>query len=233
MDGSLLAELQDQDKEFRVYRAGAETDIDTQFATRSVTVTHESLPPGGPDPFVVIEEDGEFAGAIGVTDLQDLLEPPIVRPGEDDDTPAGYEVLFDVLDETVFTALERRQLLAVSREIEDRAMRVGTGTLRVSFQTLSRFKSQAEVYRQLAAETDLEIHIYGVDDWTPPEIPQITYHGLTESPLERYWILAFDGGPDERQACGLVANERTAGYDGVWTYDADLVEKILTTLKTG
>jgi hypothetical protein len=232
MEGTLLRELQNQDKQFRVYGGGEQTDIDTQFASRSVSVTHETLPPGAPDPFVVIEEHGEFAGAISVSDFQELLEPPIVRPGERDDIPAGYRVLVDLLDETVFTSLERRQLLAVSREIEDRALRVGSGTLRASFQTFSRFEPQMELYRRLAAETDLDIHVSGVEDWTPPDIPGLTYHPDTEGRLERYWMVAFDGGPQEIQACGLVATERRDEYDGVWTYDSGKVETILSTLRT-
>lgn len=231
MFDSLLADAQRGERQFTVYRAGEETDIEVQFEAYDIDVVHGELPPGGPDPFLVIEEHGEFAGAIALEELEVLLEPPIVRPGDREDVSPGYSVLFDVLDETVFTAMERRQLLAVSREIEDRAYRVGTGTLRVSFQTLSTFESQAPVYRRLAAETDLDIHIYGVDDWTPPEIAGITYHEVAADTLGRYWVLAFDGGSDEMQACGLVAQERTEGYDGVWTDDPEMVGEILRELE--
>lgn len=228
---SLLTDNRKRDRQFTVYRSGKETDVEAQFTTHAVDVVHRELPPGGPDPFIVIEEDGEFAGAIALEELAWLLEPPVVRPGDREDVSPGYSVLFDVLDETVFTAMERRQLLAVSREIEDRGYRVGTGTLGVSFQTLSTFESQAAVYRRLAAETDLDIHIYGVDDWTPPQIAGITYHGVVADTLGRYWVLAFDGGNDEMQACGLVAQERAEGYDGVWTDDPGLVADVLRELE--
>lgn len=227
---SLLSEIRGREKQFTVYRSGDETDVEVQFATHNVGVTHRELPPGGPYPFLVIEENGEFAGAIGLEDLNWLLEPPIVRPGEHDGVSDGYRVLFDVLDETVFTAMERRQLLAISREIEDRAFRVGSGTLRVGFQTLSTFESQVEVYRQLATRTDLDIHVHGVADWTPPEIAGVTYHGVTDHALERYWVLAFDGGPDETQACGLVGQEQPDGYSGFWTDDAEIVGDIVAEL---
>lgn len=221
----LLAEVEDRDRQFTVYRSGEGTEVEDQFATHDVSVTRRSIPPAGPDPFLVIEEGEEFAGALGLSELESLLEPPIVRPGDRDEIAAGYRVLFDVLDETVFSAMDRRQLLAVSREVEDRAYRVGTGTLHASFQTLSTFESQVDVYRQLATSTELDIHIHGIPDWVPPEIAGISYHELDDA-NGRYWALAFDGGSNESQACGLVAREQTGRYDGFWTDDADLVEEL-------
>jgi DICT domain-containing protein len=148
-----------------------------------------------------------------------------------EDAPGGYRVLFELLDETVYTALERRELLAVSREIEDRAFRVGDGTLRVSFQTLSAFESQAALYHKLASATDLDIHIYGVDDWTPPRIDGITYHEFSAGPLERYWVLAFDGSSDGTHSCGLVGQEQSDGFDGFWTDDEKMVAEIMDRLE--
>ncbi|MEF8815103.1 MAG: DICT sensory domain-containing protein [Halovenus sp.] len=233
MFDSLLTEVQATDKQIVVYRRGQKRDLETRLATHNVAVTRRALPPGGPDPFLVIEEEGEFAGALGLVDLDGLLEPPIAHPGERDDISAGYRALFDVLDETVFSTMERRQLLAVSREIEDRAYRVGTGTLHASFQTLSTFKYQTDVYRELATETDLDIHVYAIADWTPPEIAGITYHEYGDDTHGRYWTLAFDSGGDNSRACGLVAREHSDRYDGVWTYDSELVSDIIAVLTEG
>jgi len=224
----LLAEVQNRGRQFTVYEGEEDTGIPSQFATHAVSVRREKLPAGGPAPFVVIEQDDEFAGALPVDELQKLLEPPIVRPGEREDVSEGFGVLFDVLDDTVFTAMNRRQLLGVSREIEDRATRVGTGTLRASFQNRSRLEPQIELYRYLASHTDLDIHIYGIDPDDAPAIPGVTYQRGEQ--LDRYWSLAFDGGGDESQSCALVAREQSGGYDGFWTYDPGLVEEILATL---
>ncbi len=229
---ALLDEVGNRDKQFTVYRSSQPTEVEAQFAAHDVSVTQRTLPPDGPDPFLVIEEEGEFAGALGLAALDGLLEPPIVRPGERDDVSPGYRVLFDVLDETVFSAMDRGELLAVSREIEDRAYRVGTGTLHVSFQTLSTFQSQAEIYRHLARATDLDIHIYGIADWAPPDVPGISYHEYDDT-HGMYWALAFDSGSDEAQACGLVAQEQDDQYDGFWTDDSDMVGNIRATLSDG
>lgn len=233
MLGSLVTDRRESDRRFVIYRPEGDQDLGEWFANHGVEVEYRPLPPDGPDPFVAIEADGEFVGALGVAELTWLTEPPIVRPGEREDPSEGYRVLFDLFDETVFTTMERRQLLAVSREIEDRVYRAGTGTFHVSFQTLSTFESQIEPYRRLAADTDVDVHIHGLADWTPPALPGVTYHGYSESALNRYWVLAFDGGDGQAQPCGLVAQEGSDGYSGFWTDDAETAGEILTELAEG
>lgn len=229
MFDSLFSDVRDSQRQFTVYRNEEDTDLESQFLTRNVDVRYRDLPPGS-DPFLVIETDGTFEGALSLTELAALLEPPVTRPGALEDVSEGYRILFELLDGTVYTALKRRELYALSREIEDRAFRVGDGTLRVSFQTLSTFESQAELYRKLATATDLDIHIYGVADWTPPRIEGITYHEFADGPLERYWALAFDGGSDGTHPCGLVGQEQPDGFDGFWTDDEGMVAKIMDRL---
>lgn len=227
---SLLSDIRDRARHVTVYRHGDETDLEDQFAVYGIGVEYRTLPAGSPDPFVVLEKDGEFAGALGIAELERLLEPPIVRPDERGGVSEAYRAFFEMFDNTVFTALERRQLLAVSREIEDRAYRVGTGTLYVCFQTLSTFESQTDVYRTLATETDLDIHIHGLEDWSPPAIDGITYHGSEDEAFERYWVLAFDGGIGGGHCCGLLAKDTADGFSGLWTDDSEIVADIVTEL---
>ncbi|EMA70755.1 sensor protein [Halorubrum aidingense JCM 13560] len=228
---SLIDEHRARKHQIVVYSSGARPEIETWLADHGVAVESRSLPVGGPDPFLEIKTDGEMVGIIGANAVEALLEPPIRRPGDRSEVSEGYRVLFEILERTVFFGMNRRDLLAVSREIEDRAFRVGEGTLWVSFQTLSTFRSQTEVYRTLGAETDLEIHIFGVEDWTPPPISGITYHAEAAARFEPYWVLAYDGGTDEAQACALVAEEHANGYTGFWTNDSATVENIATTFK--
>lgn len=227
---ALLEDAHNREKQFVVYGSDDGAGADELLTTRGVSVTYRDLPPDGPEPFLVVRESGEFVGALALDELEALLAPPVVRPGDRDGASEGYRVLFEALRDTVFTALERSELLAVSREIEERALRVGRGTLRVSFQSLSKFASQTGVYRRLAAATDLDIHVYGADDWTPPEIAGVTYHGDVDPGLEQYWVLAFDGGGSDMQACALLARERRDGYQGCWTNDPETVTEILETL---
>jgi hypothetical protein len=224
-----LETVERQRKQFTVYSDADASDLTSRLATRNVTVEHRPLPPTGPSPFVTVRENGEFVGALSLADFRDVLRPPIVRPGDWEGVSAGYRAVLAALEETVFTALDRRQLLATSREIEDRALRVGTGTLRVSFQSFSVFSTQLGLYTTLAAETALDIHVYGRPDWTPPAVENITYHG-TDS-LAAFWCLAFDGGSERSQACALIARETPDGYTGFWSYDPELVADVLRTLE--
>jgi hypothetical protein len=224
----LLARLRDRERQLVVY-GEQETDLEQQFATLDVSVVHRPLPPEVSEPFVVIEEDGTFAGAVALSSLEELLEPPIVRPGERDDVSPGYQVLFDALEETVFTAMNRRQLLAVTREIEERAFRLGSGTLRASFQTPSAFESQLDVYRTLGTETDLDIHIYGRDDWELPAIPNVAYHALGTDTIARFWLVALES-DDGSVACGLIAEQQQDHYRGFWTDDPAALSEVLTEL---
>lgn len=226
-----LDTIEQRRKRFTVYSDQPAPDLPEQLATRNVTVEQRQLPPTGPPPFVAIHDGDEFVGAISVDSFQELLAPPIVRPGDWDGLADGYRTILTVLSETLFTALDRRQLLATSREIEDRALRVGEGTLRVSFQSFAVFSTQLNIYTTLGEETDLDIHIYGTPDWSPPSIQNVTYHRDETGDLALFWCLAFDGGPDETQACVLVAQEQTEGYRGFWSYDRSLATDVLRTLE--
>ncbi|WP_276271370.1 DICT sensory domain-containing protein [Haloarcula litorea] len=226
---SIRSAASESRKRFVVY-AAEDTDLTSQFATHSVTVDHRPLPPDGPAPFVVIEDDGEFAGAIPLADLDVLLEPPVVRPADPDEVSPGYRALFEVLDETVYTALTRRQLLVVTREIEDRAARVEQGALGVSFQTRAAFEAQVDVYRHLAAETALDIDVYLPVDWTPPAVPGLTVHTDEDGVLAPYWVLVFIGPVRDQFSCALVARETDDGYDGVWTDDPELARHVADEL---
>lgn len=223
---SLIDEVRERNRTVTVYRRGDPTEIETWLANHGVAVESRPLPVGGPDAFMEIKTDGETVGIIAVDAVEQLLTPPIRRPGDRHDISEGYRVLFEMLERTVFSGMTRRELLAVSREIEDRAFRVGDGTLRVSFQTLSTFRSQLDVYRALGTETSLDIHVYGVGDWTPPSIPGVTYHADGTARVDPYWVLAYDGGPAATQACGLVAEERGDEYTGFWANDFATVEHI-------
>jgi len=225
MFDSLFADIDSQEREFTVYQSGEETEVESQFETHNVAVSQSDLPPEGPEPFLVIEDEKEFAGALPVAELDRLLEPPVVRPGEREDVSKGFGVLFEVLDETVFRSMDRAQLLAVSREIEDRAARVGEGTLRVRFESRSVFEPQTALYRELAAETELDIHVYGIDD---QPLSGVQFH--RREGFDSYWVLAFDGGPDKQQACALLARRQGTQFEGFWTYDPELVDRIMRPL---
>jgi DICT domain-containing protein len=229
-----------------VHYAPEPGDLADQFAARNVEIRHRRLPPGGPDPFVVVRRDGAFRGAVTVDDLRQFLWPPIRRPPDLETLSPAYRALFELLDDTVFASLRRRQLLATSREIEDRAWRTRRGTLHAGFQSASAFRAQRSVYRQLVAMGDLDVHVYVATDAPRDELDpdlDLDADGATihaEAGIDRFWFLVFDGGGDDEQKCALVAEQRGADgggdedededaetYYGVWTYDPVLVDRAL------
>lgn len=230
--GDLIEAVERRRKRLTLYGTDEEAELLAQLATRNVDVEHRSLPEDGPPGFVVVRDREGFVGSIGVAELRELLEPPIARPWDLDLVGEGYRAVFELLDDTVFASLDRRQLLAAAREVEDRAWRVGTGTLRVGFQALSAMRAQVPVYARLGASTDLDVHVYGGQDWAPPSIPNATVHAESGGEIGSFWFLVFDGGGERTNACALIAEERTADrYYGFWTYDVGLVDRALAHLR--
>ena len=214
-----------------VYSEDTNTDLAEQFETKNVTVQYKRLRSVGPNEFLVIRDEDGFQGAIGLPALREFLTPPIIVPWSDEFDPSSFRDLRTLLDETLFTSFDKRQMLATSREIEDRAWRVETGSLHVGFQAFSAFQEQMAVYRRLAAETELDIHIYGRADWQPPRIPNTTFCARTNDEIGRVWFLVYDGGDDDQQKCALVAEERDEDeFFGFWTYDSTMVDELCSHL---
>ncbi|WP_339104381.1 DICT sensory domain-containing protein [Haloterrigena salinisoli] len=177
-------------------------------------------------------ETGDFVAAIGLEAAREFLEPPIVAPWDETDADAAYRRVIEVFEATVWRALDRRQLLAISREIEARAWRVGGGTLRVSFQRAAALEAMAPVYVRLAGESALDVHVYIADDWERPAIPGVTIHADAGPEIGEFWAITFDGDGDELRTSGLVARERADGtFEGYWTDDAALVAELEEALR--
>ncbi|MFC4246609.1 DICT sensory domain-containing protein [Natribaculum luteum] len=226
----LLSTVERRRKTIVVYSSD-DDDVADGFEVRNASVEHRRLPDGAAGFAVVRGRDG-FAGAIGLGELEEFVEPPIYSPWDEAFLTAEYRTLFELLDDSLFASLDRRQLLAATREIENRAWRVGRGTLRVGFQRLSILETQIDFYARLGAETALDVHVYGRDDWDPLEIPNTTVHAEPGDEIGSFWFLAFDGGDDETQACALLAKERAPGkFSGFWTYDPQIVDEMMTYVR--
>ncbi|WP_284009548.1 DICT sensory domain-containing protein [Haloarcula pelagica] len=232
---SAIIEAVASDRKDVVVYAPDDTGVDlaTQLLTRNVTVDHRRLPTISADAFVVVRDDGRFRGAVALSDLLAFVEPPVRRPADRDDLDPAVRAIYELLDNTVFVALTRRQLLATSRELEDRAWRTGRGTLHVGFQSAAAFEAQADLYEELAATTDIEIHLYMADAPALDRFDGTEVHVHTGPSPEvgRFWFIVFDDGADGTQNCALIAEQTdTDEYRGLWTYDASLVDRALDAL---
>jgi hypothetical protein len=206
-----------------VYADEPRPEIASHFEGWNVEVRFDRLPVGTADGFVTVRQGAEFLGSIDLRVFDPLLEPPAPprSVGVVDDRP--LDPVLGLLDDTTFRTFDRRQLLAVSREFEDRAWRVGTGRLHAGFQRPAAFDAQRDVYATLA-DSGLDVHVYVDGAWSGDPVEGVTTHADPDDELGRFWFVAFAADGD--QDCALVAEERDDGYDGFWTYDRDRVAEI-------
>jgi len=221
----LIAGVEDNEKTLTVFNAdpGVVTRLREDFGDRNVRVRGEETPSGKPGEFVTLSHDGEVLTAAGLSDLRQMLDGDPVRLGLRD---RPYQPILDHLDDTIFTSWDVGQMVTASREIEDRAFRVGSGTLHAGFQYLSTLENELPIYERLGA-TDVDVHVYAVPDTEPPDCGGFTLHLERADEIERSWFVVFDGGPDPADRCALLAEERgDRVFYGFWTYDGSTVDYI-------
>ncbi|MDS0474481.1 DICT sensory domain-containing protein [Natrinema sp. 1APR25-10V2] len=210
-------------------------ELRRQFETRNVDVTHRSLGSLDETGFVIVRDaDGAFRGALGIDQFQMILSPEIHPPWELAETDDDRAELFDFLENTLFTSYDRRQMLATSREIEERAWRVGSGKLYAGFQRPAALAAQTDIYERLGSRGSLTVAVFLDGAWNASAPDNVTVVSTSDGELGEYWFVAFDGGGNEIEACALLAEERRDGeYYGFWTYDpatvADLVSHLEAT----
>jgi len=205
-----------------------------QFETRNVDVRHQSLGSLDGAGFVIIRDtDGAFRGALGLDQFLAILSPrthpPWVLAETDDDRTA----LFNFLENTLFTTYSRRQLLATTREIEDRAWRIGTGRLYAGFERATALAAQREVYERFGRLGSLTVAVFLDGEWTESIPEGVTVVSANGSELGEYWFVGFDGGDNDQEACAVLAAERRPGeFYGFWTYDSAMVAELFAYLET-
>ncbi|PSQ52533.1 histidine kinase [Halobacteriales archaeon SW_8_65_20] len=223
----LIRGVETYEKTLTVFNSD-ETTVDslrTQFGDRNLTVEHETAT--GPDSYVVLSEESEFVTAASVADV--LATGSDTEPELASDT---YRPILDHLDETIFTSYDTEQMIAASREIEDRAWRLGTGELHAGFQKLSILNPQMDIYERLASKGDLNVHTYATpDDDVPHHDTDLTIHVERSDEIRESWFVVYDGGGVDVNKCALVAEEREPrSFYGFWTYDAETVDWLLDYL---
>lgn len=217
------------------------------FEEQPIDVGTDEIPDYEADT-VVLLEDGEIVASSPLAALRDailLVNSDLFITGtrslEEIEVP---DVLAGLID-TPFSLrgypesnTEKLLLILVSRFVERRAAEAGAGTLRASFQYLSRVDDEQgtrTVYETLA-ERPLDVHLYGVPDWIPSrELDVITHAGRTED-FERAWFVLFEPAESESgppagdgggEPIGLLAYEtEPRQWSGFYTTDRERLEAI-------
>ncbi|MFD1570544.1 DICT sensory domain-containing protein [Halorubrum laminariae] len=240
----LIAGVEAHEATLTVYNAdAADTDaLREHFADRNIRIVDEQSD-AGPAAFAVLSRDGAFVTAVTVDEL--LPDGPAdgdivgTDPGDgtrrggtrrDETRRVGGPVL-DHLDETMFTSYSRADMVAASREIEDRAWRVGDGELHAGFQTLDVLTGETDTYDVLGEKTDLDVHAYAADEGNAPDVKHYTVHVGRTAEIREMWFVAYDGGDIDEAKCALLAEERSDGeFYGFWSYDPETVDDIIDYL---
>ncbi len=208
--------------------------------TQPVDVEDVEMAGEGED-VVALVEDGEIVARSPLSALMDsvlLINSDLFKTGTRELTETDLPDVFEQLDDLAFTVRgypasnkEKLLLIVMSRVIERTAYEHGSGTLRSSFQRLSRLQDERgtrEVYRTLGG-TDVDVHVYGRCDWEGVRELPVTVHAGDSYEYRRSWFVVFT--PDDPAArddhVGLVAIEHDRNvWDAYWTFDAETVREI-------
>ena len=205
-------------------------ELETYFETQSVRITAGQTVSGSPEAVAVLSDESAVLAVVDVSMLRRLLEEGPSKAGGLGIADGKYEPLLRHLKETTFTSYDTRQLLYVSREIEDRARRTGRGSIHAGFQQCSVIAEQRAIYTDLARR-GVSVHAYGVPDATPPDLGSARIHAVCTDEIAETWFVVFDGGGSDAQKSALLARERDENtFYGIWTYDPTFIDHILAHL---
>lgn len=234
--------------------------LEATFPEHSVPVRELSIPDDEGD-IVALVREGEV---LATSPLSAVAEQLLfvnsdlfttgTRPLEDVDLPEVLVGLDDVrLQLRGYPESDREKLvlIAVSRLIERRAVAAERGTLRTSFQRLSRVDDERGtrfVYERLQ-ETDVDVHVYGVADELPEPDVRDVVHASRDDDLRRSWFVVYtppgwedaasdssgnwsepDGRDRDDVALGpaalLAVETSPRTWTGFWTFDPDRVRSL-------
>lgn len=173
------------------------------------------------DAILMVNSDLYSTGTIG---LDEVTVPDVV------DGLAGSRFRLRGYPES---NSEKLVLILISRHIEQLAHQAGEGTIRSSFQKLSRIvdeKGTRRVYETLA-DSPVDVHVYGQPDRMPPVEFSVTAHGGYKDNFRDSWFVVYT--PEETQKyAALVAIEvEPRTWEGFWTYEESLVSAIADDIK--
>ncbi|WP_144922804.1 DICT sensory domain-containing protein [Halorubrum salsamenti] len=213
--------------------------LDSLLDGQSVAVSERDLPDTDAD-VVLLVEDGAVIARSTLDELLDsvlLINSDLYKTGAIDLDETTLPDVLSGLDEVPFrlrgyphSDKEKLLLIVVSRVIERLAAETGAGTLRASFQRLSRIQDERgtrEVY-ETVGDSGVDVHVYGIGDADPAASLPVTVHRGRSQPYRRSWFVVFT--PPETDAgrhAALVALEDEPNvWDGFWTFRPELVSRI-------
>ena len=210
------------------HTGGTELDeIRGYFERFGVDIAHTDV---GAEPvdFAVLHQGSEFLAAAPVAALRTAVDVETLDARSVARDRHLGQVLLAHVDTSAFAARDvwRRFLIRMSRHIELRALRSGSGVFHVGFQRLSRFYDEygtRRVYSEVA-DAGVDVHLYGTPDLDEAADIDgcLTAHPEEDEEIAKTWFLVYDG---EDDSATLVAEEQDSGsYRGFWSFDTEVAE---------
>ncbi|MFY4815875.1 hypothetical protein ACOJIV_24780 [Haloarcula sp. AONF1] len=219
---------------------------------------HEDVPFDGGDPdeienLVLLLEGDEVVAGSTLGELGDavlFVNSDLYITGSRSLSDVNLPSVISGLNDATFTLRgypesnrQKLLLITISRFIERAAWTAGDGTLRSSFQRLSRIDDEVgtrAVYERIA-DTGVDTHLYGVPDDLPEDLDAVIHAG--EAPdFTDSWFVVYrpPEGPHPAESdpesdlvrgieggVGLLAIEAEPRvWRGLWTFDADRVSRV-------
>lgn len=189
------------------------------------------------DIVVILNEEDSVVTTSPLEKIEEsilFVNSDLYRTGSVDLDELDVPSVLESLTETEFIVSgypesnkEKLPLIAISRQIEKYAYYKEGGTLRSSFQRLSRLKDEAGTYRvyRNISETNTDTHVYGVLDCLPDlnEL-DLTIHGGLKEDFQSSWFVMYE---NEDFSVALAAYELQPNYwSSVWTFDREYVDQL-------
>ncbi|WP_144799295.1 hypothetical protein [Halorubrum depositum] len=226
--------------------AGAAPVIDVDALRRNDAVPFDGDDPEDVENLALLVEGDEVVAGSTLGELGDavlFVNSDLYITGTRTLTDVDLPAVIRGLDDTTFTLRgypesnrQKLLLITISRFIERAAWVAGDGTLRSSFQRLSRIDDEVgtrEVYESVAG-TGVDTHLYGVPDDLPRGLDAVV-HGGDSRDFTRSWFVVYRppegphsvddvAGPDLERGVeggvGLLAVETEPRvWRGMWTFD--------------
>ncbi|WP_135852824.1 DICT sensory domain-containing protein [Halorussus salinus] len=196
-----------------------------------------------PEAFLVLSDGERCLAAIGVGTLHDYLIdaldaesfPP--RYADDPRVVGAVQTFLTALDENVYSVEceDKISLLEISRVVEEQAGHEGAGTLHTGCQRLSRLRDERETwdtYRRIA-NSGVDVNLYGIPDWRPPEIDSITAFGDDEGDhVTDLWFVVYEADDDEASGALLAREVEPGRYTGFWTFRPERVREVAAYIQS-
>ena len=219
---------------------------------------HDDVPFDGGDPadienLVLLVEGDEVVAGSTLGELGDavlFVNSDLYITGSRSLSDVALPSVISGLDDATFTLRgypesnrQKLLLITVSRFIERAAWTAGDGTLRSSFQRLSRIDDEVgtrEVYERVS-DTGVDTHLYGVPDELPRDLDAVIHAG-DDPDFTDSWFVVYrpPEGPHSAESdpesdlkrgieggVGLLAVEtEPRTWRGLWTFDSDRVSRM-------